>query len=236
MRSRHQGHTDFLGATNRLADQPGARRARPTLSRSRRQGVAQLDGGYDVAIGDGDIQDGRDDTARLVRIYWHLTAAGAIPFIGAVSSTPNTLGIPFRAKVLSDPVAYQRADAGVLYLDQRDYEATRQTVQQFRAMNGHQFPDRHRVIAAPILAGLHHEGPSEAICGLNRGKVNAACIIAEHRCKVPGFKKARADRGSFWRPRSARVGDQLPQEYLNKRLCETWVSSVTCGCSKTSTL
>lgn len=50
------------------------------------------------------------------------------------------------------------------------------------------------------------------------------------------LQKARADRGFFWCPRSASVGDQEPQEYLNKSLCVTWVSSVTCGCSRTSTL
>ena len=30
-------------------------------------------------------------------------------------------------------------------------------LERLARLNGHQIPDGHRVIAAPILAGLHHE-------------------------------------------------------------------------------
>lgn len=116
--------------------------------------LRNLMAGYYVAVGDGDVQDGGDDTTRLVRFYWHVTAAGAIPFIGAVSSTLNRLGIPFRAKVLSDPVAYQRADAGVLYLDQRDYEATRHAIAEVHRVISPYLRPEIPLFTKPLAPGL----------------------------------------------------------------------------------
>jgi putative transposase len=58
-------------------------------------------------------------------------------------------------------------------------------LERLARLNGHQIPDGHRVIAAPILAGLHHEYRLGAMGGLNRGKVNAPCIIAEHNFGCP---------------------------------------------------
>jgi hypothetical protein len=94
--------------------------------------------GYYVAIGNGESEHRRDETERLIRFYWHLMTSGAAPFIAAVSDRLNKLGIPFRAKVLNDPNSYQRADAGVLYIDRHFYYATREAIGQIhRAVSPH---------------------------------------------------------------------------------------------------
>ncbi|HKI34291.1 MAG TPA: T3SS effector HopA1 family protein [Gemmataceae bacterium] len=77
--------------------------------------------GYYVAIGNGDERDPRDDPEPLVRLYWHLSAPAAVSFVAEVTATLNTLDVPFRAKALSDPGAYRRADAGIIYLGRRHY-------------------------------------------------------------------------------------------------------------------
>src|SRR5213079_2933834 len=51
--------------------------------------------------------------------FWHLLPGSAVAYIANATSTLNALGIPFRTKVLSDPGAYVRADAGVLYVEHR---------------------------------------------------------------------------------------------------------------------
>jgi hypothetical protein len=56
-----------------------------------------------------------------VRFYWHLTAGAAPRYLAVATSTLNSLGIPFRTKVLSDPGSYVRADAGVLYVERPYY-------------------------------------------------------------------------------------------------------------------
>lgn len=76
--------------------------------------------GFYFAYGNGDVGE-RDVQDRLVRFYWHLTPGAAVPYIATATSTLNALGIPFRTKVLSDPGAYVRADAGVLYVERRYY-------------------------------------------------------------------------------------------------------------------
>jgi hypothetical protein len=70
--------------------------------------------GFYIAIGDG--PGGEDEAQPLVRFYWHLTHAAAVPFMSTATDLLNAAEIPFRLKVLVDPQAYLRADAGVLYL------------------------------------------------------------------------------------------------------------------------
>lgn len=81
--------------------------------------------GFYFAIGDGDQIDARDRAEPLVRFYWNLTAAGAPVYIAAVTRTLNTLSVPFRTKVLTDPASYVRADGGVLYLERRHFHRVR---------------------------------------------------------------------------------------------------------------
>lgn len=55
--------------------------------------------------------------AAVARLYWHLTAASAPAFVSTVTNKLNGEGLPFRAKVVSHPDKFMRADAGVVYLD-----------------------------------------------------------------------------------------------------------------------
>jgi hypothetical protein len=73
-------------------------------------------------VADGDAGDSPEGEAEIVRDYWHLRPEAAAPFLAAATSLLNEAGIPFQIKVLADPGAYRRADAGVLYLDRRDRE------------------------------------------------------------------------------------------------------------------
>jgi HopA1 effector protein family len=84
--------------------------------------------GFYCAIGNGAGPAGGDETDRLVRVYWHLTAAIAVDYMSAATTLLNRARIPFRTKVLSDPAAYGRADAGVLYLERRHFAAARPAV------------------------------------------------------------------------------------------------------------
>jgi hypothetical protein len=87
--------------------------------------------GYYIAIGDGMEQFyERDDKSSLVRLYWNLTREGSVLFIAAVTEIMNSARIPFRAKVLSEPWSYVRADAGVLYVARDLYPQVESLVPQ----------------------------------------------------------------------------------------------------------
>jgi hypothetical protein len=74
--------------------------------------------GFYTALGDGEREADESalGDAPFVRFYWHLTPEAAAPFISATTSLLNATGAFFEVKVLADPNAYNRADAGVLYL------------------------------------------------------------------------------------------------------------------------
>jgi hypothetical protein len=77
--------------------------------------------GYYMALGDFDqASDDSDSPVAVVRFYWHLTEEAAVLWIRELTQRFNGAQIPFRAKVLSAPSAYVRADAGVLYVAHQD--------------------------------------------------------------------------------------------------------------------
>lgn len=81
---------------------------------------ARLPGFY-LAVGDADEEpnDETDDDEPLLRYFWHLTIGAAVPFVAEATSLLNAARIPFRLRVLTDPSAYYRADAGVIYVSRR---------------------------------------------------------------------------------------------------------------------
>ncbi len=155
--------------------------------------LRELVPGFYLAIGDGPTHS--DDDAgtdrALGRYYWHLTALAAVPFMAMATSLLNDAQVAFRAKVLSDPGAFHRADAGVLYIRPRDYARVE-----------------------PIIAGLHAavvtslrpEVPlftKRLADGLGFAEDPISSMsFGQHRCKVAAralwqsFEKARVDRDS----------------------------------------
>jgi hypothetical protein len=80
--------------------------------------------GYYAVFGDADRSiDVTPPIADVVRFYWHLTPEGAPLWIRRLTASFNQAQIPFHAKVLNDPAMYQRADAGVLYVERSDVSA-----------------------------------------------------------------------------------------------------------------
>lgn len=79
----------------------------------------QLVPGFYMATGDAEDEDG----APAVRLYWNISARGAAPLMGHLTTTLNAAGIAFRFKVPLDPRDFGRADAAVLYLRYGDFDA-----------------------------------------------------------------------------------------------------------------
>jgi lantibiotic biosynthesis protein len=131
--------------------------------------------GYYVAIGDGvpDEDDATETVEPLVRYYWHLTQEAAVPLMAAATSLLNAAGVPFRLKVLADPGAYRRADAGVLYLNRADERRVGDIIVRI-----------HQCIAA----GLRPEVPmltKQIALGLGLAEDPGGPLsFGQHRCKL----------------------------------------------------
>ena len=131
--------------------------------------------GYYVAIGNGvpDEDDATETVEPLVRYYWHLTQEAAVPLMAAATSLLNAAGVPFRLKVLADPGAYRRADAGVLYLNRADERRVGDIIVRI-----------HQCIAA----GLRPEVPmltKQIALGLGLAEDPGGPLsFGQHRCKL----------------------------------------------------
>jgi hypothetical protein len=76
--------------------------------------------GFYLALGDLALPP--EPVAQGVRVYWNVTATGAIRLVDAVTHLLNDEQIPFRLKVLADLACFRRCDCAVLYLDAADLE------------------------------------------------------------------------------------------------------------------
>jgi len=82
-----------------------------------RESVDALPGFY-VAFGERDVTAAGPQ--GLVRYYWNVSSVGAVRLTALLTRALNAREIGFRLKAISDPGAYQRADAVVLYVSRRD--------------------------------------------------------------------------------------------------------------------
>jgi hypothetical protein len=112
--------------------------------------------GFYIALGDsvGDADDRGDGFEPLVRYYWHLTLDGAAPFVQAATAVLNAAGLPFRIKLLREPIAYRRADAGVLYLRCRYHERVGDAIARIHAAVSSGLRPDVPLFTKPLAPGL----------------------------------------------------------------------------------
>ena len=80
--------------------------------------LRKMSPGFYMALGDEDFER----SEPVVRLYWHLTADAAVPFVDAATRALNAARIPFRLKVVNDPIRFTRCDAGVVYVAKPSFE------------------------------------------------------------------------------------------------------------------
>jgi hypothetical protein len=125
--------------------------------------------GYYLAVGNAAPRD----AAPLVRLYWHLTARAAVVYVAEATAALNSRDVPFRTKVLSDPGAYLRADAGVLYLERRHYRRLGDVLRALHLRLGPDLRPPTPLFARPLAPGLGlAEDPRD---GMSFG---------QHRCRL----------------------------------------------------
>ncbi|MBY5856125.1 hypothetical protein GR239_24905 [Rhizobium leguminosarum] len=124
--------------------------------------------GFCLLFGDFDLPA----EGPKLRFYWNLDPGLAVRFVSEATSRLNASHIPFRLKVLTDPLAYDRCDAGVLYIERSGLGAVADEIAKVYSAIG---PLREKVPAftrklAPGLAAADDPGNGESFgmhrCGL----------------------------------------------------------------------
>jgi hypothetical protein len=85
--------------------------------------------GFYTALGDRAF----DGSNGIVRIYWNLTAEGAVTFVREATRLLNKAKSGARFKVANDPRLYDRCDSAVVYLPRADALRARKVVRGLHA-------------------------------------------------------------------------------------------------------
>jgi hypothetical protein len=64
----------------------------------------------------------------LVRLYWNVQFSHAGLLVKLISSCLNNLRVPFKFKILNNPMSYPRADAAVLYIHKEYYRKSEKSI------------------------------------------------------------------------------------------------------------
>jgi hypothetical protein len=161
--------------------------------------------GFYVAIGNGEAADA-DRPGPLLRLYWHLTAEAAVPYMAAMTSALNALGVPFRTKVLADPAAYVRADAGVLYVERRLFGRLRPVLREIHGALAGALRPEVPMFTRPLAPGLGAaEDPGN---GMSFGQ--ARCRTASR-----ALWTAFAEKGEEVEVRAAALAEAFSREELD---------------------
>ena len=78
-------------------------------------------------------------------MYFNISVAGAAALVSVCTRVLNRAGIPFDLKVVDDPDGFDRCDAAVLYLADRDFASARESL---------------RTIVSTCCDHLHGEPPA----------------------------------------------------------------------------
>lgn len=66
-----------------------------------------------------------DQRPVLARIYWNISAPGAVDLLKHITTELNSENISFQFKIINRPECFTRADAGVLYMNKQYLEKSR---------------------------------------------------------------------------------------------------------------
>lgn len=145
-------------------------------------------GGY-LALGDAELAPAAE-LRCLVRVYWHLRASAAVPWVRSLTAQLNRRRVPFRLKVTASVRRFDVADAGVLYLEPAAVEAAWPVVTEVYARIAPRMRATQPLLTCALAPGLGlAEGPAD---GSSFGRDRAWRIAAAVAELEPETSKARS--------------------------------------------
>jgi hypothetical protein len=147
--------------------------------------LLKLSPGFYMALGNEGLafESGR----AIVRFYWNLRAEGAPLLVSSATRLLNDDHVPFRLKVVFDPLGYKRCDAGVLYIRRADYERTLPAVHQILAELAANLKPGTPVFTKGLAPGLglaEEPAASEDSFGMDRCRLLAEATVRIHERAV----------------------------------------------------
>lgn len=164
--------------------------------------LLRLSPGFYMALGDLAL----DPSSELLRLYWNLTAAGAVAFVEAATRIVNEGALPARLKVANDPAMYERCDAGVVYVDRsRAADALRAAEELYAVAAPH--------LAAPVPALTRRLAPGLGLAEDPGGGQS----FGLHRCGLiaDGLLRAHENGSKAPHERLEAVAERMREEGID---------------------
>ncbi|MEU8007099.1 lanthionine synthetase LanC family protein [Catellatospora sp. NPDC049111] len=170
-------HVDAKDCT---APEPGLPPPEETVSVRFPKDLPHLSPGFYLALGDTELK--QDEPSGILRLYWNLTASGAVGFMERTTRALNRAELPFALKAIDDATQYRRCDAVVLYLRKDDFRQASAILQRVhRALETSMRPATPALtkrIAAGV--GVAESPPSGLSFGMSRCRALAEAMLRAH--------------------------------------------------------
>ena len=146
-----------------------------------------LNANFFMIFGNLSSVGGKDPMQDVLRFYWNLSAEGALDYVRHCTETLNRERLHFKTKVISDPRAFHRSDAGVLYINRSDLRRTLPIVRDIHGRLRGKIKPATPLFAKRLAAGLGFaEDPrDDNSFGFSRARIIAGALIrclVEERC------------------------------------------------------
>lgn len=169
-----------VGATDCVAAEAGLPEPGALVSVRFQKDLPHVSPGFYMAMGDRELR--RDEPSGVLRLYWNLTAAGAVRFMEKTTEALNAAELPFTLKALDDATKYTRCDAVVLYIHKDHFRQAAPILEDI-----HQALDMSLRPATPALTrrlaagvGLAESPPSGLSFGMSRCRALAEGMLRAH--------------------------------------------------------
>ncbi|MBU7583385.1 MAG: hypothetical protein KAF91_10835 [Nostoc sp. TH1S01] len=179
-----------------------------------------LQNGCYVAVSDvGQEQQSVDTELGTGRIYFNITADGAIALMDSLTQQLNQAALPFTFQVLYNPKAYGRYDSGLLYFEREDYPAIHQILQGVYAEHQLHFQPEIPLFTKFLAPGLSlAEEPIQKFAAQESFGMNRCQIVAHALLEVwQKGKNAIEERMKSIEKHFALHSVDMQRPYLNPR-------------------
>ncbi len=116
-------------------------------------------------------------TEPEVRVYFHVTVAGAPTLVATLTAHLNAIGLPFDLKLVAAPADYRRADAAVLYLEPGGFAHAREAIGACADLTRAGVPAFTKPLARGIAVGEHVRDHGSSF-GTSRCRLVAEAFLA----------------------------------------------------------
>jgi lantibiotic modifying enzyme len=156
----------------------------------------------------------------MIRLYWHLSPAGALDFMSRATAGLNDRAVPFGVKVAKDLLSFERCDPVVVYVRKQDFAAVADVLTRIHSHVYEQLRPEVPALTKRLAAGVglaEDPGGGQSFGYQRCGLVAEALVVAHEQ----GARKV-GDRLAVVVDHLARHGVSVDAPFLSAGSSDTY--------------